>query len=138
MKLTKEQLTKTFTVVANKETSLIELNFVSEDVGMENIDLQSDLIVQAIKDVFIKDPLKTDWTVLVDTATTGVSSMSKYSRNNYKELIKIPSSKKIALLIADADKQNLVAQFVLNIFTKTSKKMNIFSSKEEAMLWLKS
>jgi hypothetical protein len=136
MKQTAEQLVKTFTVEVDEAKDFIELKFVSKDVGKENIDIQSDLISKAIFDVFEEFPEKKDWKVLVDTATTKVHSMNKYSMKNYEELISHDSPQKIAILVDDTDKQAKIASFVLGVLAKVNKKVSVFTSEAEAKMWL--
>lgn len=137
MKLSKEKLAKTFTINVDEANNLIELNFIAQDVGKENVDIQSDLIFKAVTDVYKKFPNKKDWNVLVDAATTKVSSMTKYSIKNFKNLIEEDGAKKIAVLMADTSKQEAVVNFVINALAATQKKVNIFTSREEAAIWLK-
>ena len=49
-----EELSKTFTVNAYEDKNLIELKFVTDDVGKKNVDLQSDLVSKAIMKIFKK------------------------------------------------------------------------------------
>ena len=137
MKQTTEQLAKTFAVEVDEANNFIELKFVSKDVGKENIDIQSDLISEAILKVFEQYPEKKDWKVLVDTASTKVHSMSKYSMKNYEELISHDNPKKVAILVDDTNKQAKLANFVLGILAKVNKKVSVFTSRAEAEMWLK-
>jgi len=136
MKQTPIELAKTFTIDVDKVNDFIELKFISKDVGQENIDVQSDLIVKAIMDVFAKFPDKKNWKVLVDTASTKVHSMSKYSMKNYEKLIGQEYAEKIAILVDDTDKQAKIANFVLSILAKVNKKVSVFTSRGEVNMWL--
>jgi hypothetical protein len=138
MKQTEEMLAKTFNVDVDEAKQLIELKFITKDVGKENVDVQSDLIFQAILDVYKKFPDEKNWKVLVDVATTKVSSMTKYSMTNFENLIKEDGSQKIAILMDDTDKQSAVATFALNVFSRTQKKVSVFTSRSEADMWLNS
>lgn len=135
MKKTAEELAKTFTVKIDDTNSFMELKFVSEDVGKENVDIQSDLIYDAIIDFNEQFP-EIVWKVLVDTATTKVYTMSLYSAKKYEELMKRANTKKIALLVDSTEKQGKITEFALATYAKFNKKVSIFTSREEAELWL--
>ncbi|MBT4153166.1 MAG: hypothetical protein HOE53_00790 [Candidatus Magasanikbacteria bacterium] len=135
MKHTAEVLKKTFSVEADEASKRIALRFISADVGKENIDLQSDLVAKEIMAVHKTYP-DLIWRVSVDTATTKVYSMSKHSTKQYEKLINHPAFEKIAILVDDTDTQHKIASFVLSLFAKKNKKINIFTSEEEANMWL--
>ncbi len=134
--MTREQLIDTFSLDVNEEEGLVTLTFTAEDVGIENIDVQSDLVVEAFLDFYKKYPDKKDWKVLVDTAVTAVTSLSKYSMKVYADLVDVEGSAKVAILMHDTAKQNKIAMFAINVLAKSKKKVSIFTSREEALLWL--
>ncbi len=137
MKLSTEELSKTFKINVDEPNNFIELKYIKADVGNENVDIQSDLVYKEILIIYKKFPDKKNWNILVDTATTKVSSMTKYSMKKYQDLISQGNFRRIAILMDNTEKQHLITSFVLKTISKLNKKICLFTTREEAEIWLK-
>lgn len=134
MKLDTNQIKQTFSITASEAQQTLDIRFLSKDIGLENIDEQSDLIKKELLQIK-KDHPHVLWNVYVDTATTKVHSLSDYSRNNYESLMEDPAFAKVAVHVNDITMQGKIAVFILNVFTRGKANVSIFTSEEEARMW---
>lgn len=135
MKMSTEELAKSFIITYDEDKNRIDFKFVRESVGEENVYVQTKLIAKDALAIFKKFPRK-KWNILVDTATYKVTAMTRETKEIYENLMGKPNIAKVAVLMDTTERQLIISKWIFDLFLKDNKKINLFTSKEKAEAWL--